>query len=81
MPGGHFESRAADSHAVPCRLRCTQVDCGASLLAAVGGRDVDRLPTASTCSNTLKLPNYRRAATLREKLLYATRAGAGFELS
>ncbi len=31
-----------------------QVDCGASLLAAVGGKDVDRLPTASTCSNTLK---------------------------
>ena len=27
----------------------TQVDCGASLLAAVGGKDVDRLPTASTC--------------------------------
>ena len=54
---------------------------GASLLAAVGGRDVDRLPTASTCSNTLKLPNFRRTATLREKLLYAIKAGAGFELS
>lgn len=26
-----------------------QVDCSASLLAAVGGKDVDRLPTASTC--------------------------------
>jgi hypothetical protein len=58
-----------------------QVDCGASLLAPVGGRDVDRLPTASTCSNTLKLPNFRRTATLREKLLYAIKAGAGFELS
>ncbi|EFN55183.1 hypothetical protein CHLNCDRAFT_23742 [Chlorella variabilis] len=44
-------------------------------------KDVDRLPTASTCSNTLKLPNFRRTATLREKLLYSIQAGAGFELS
>ncbi|KAL4858841.1 E3 ubiquitin-protein ligase UPL7 [Chlorella vulgaris] len=58
-----------------------KVDCGASLLASVGGKDVDRLPTASTCSNLLKLPNFRRTATLREKLLYAIKAGAGFELS
>ena len=58
-----------------------QVDCGASMLAAVGGRDVERLPSASTCSNMLKLPNYRRADTLREKLLVAINARAGFELS
>ncbi|KAI3428601.1 hypothetical protein D9Q98_007424 [Chlorella vulgaris] len=62
-------------------LTIHKVDCGASLLAAVGGKDVDRLPTASTCSNLLKLPNFRRTATLREKLLYAIKAGAGFELS
>ena len=31
--------------------------------------------------NTLKLPAYERKATLREKLLYSIRAGAGFELS
>ena len=37
--------------------------------------------SASTCSNLLKLPNYRRASTLRDKLLYAIRAGAGCELS
>jgi hypothetical protein len=43
--------------------------------------DVDRLPSASTCFNTLKLPNYRRKETLRAKLLYAISAGAGFELS
>ncbi|PRW44359.1 E3 ubiquitin- ligase UPL7 [Chlorella sorokiniana] len=61
-------------------LTIHKVDCGASLLAAVGGKDVDRLPTASTCSNTLKLPNFRRSATLREKLLYAIKSGAGFEL-
>ncbi|KAL4428287.1 hypothetical protein ABPG75_002376 [Micractinium tetrahymenae] len=62
-------------------LTIHKVDCGASLLAAVGGKDVDRLPTASTCSNTLKLPNFRRTSTLREKLLYAIKSGAGFELS
>lgn len=58
-----------------------QVDCSASLLAAVGGKDVERLPSASTCSNMLKLPNYRRANTLREKLLMAINARAGFDLS
>lgn len=58
-----------------------QVDCDASLLAALGGRDVDRLPSASTCYNMLKLPNYRRASTLKQKLLYAIHSGAGFELS
>ena len=40
-----------------------------------------RLPTAATCFNTLKLPAYSKKATLREKLLYSIRAGAGFELS
>ena len=74
------------------------------MLASLGGKDVDRLPSASTCFNLLKLPNYRsvtssrcpcnfvtislyffhshrRASTLKEKLLYAINAGAGFELS
>ncbi|KAL8036330.1 hypothetical protein ABFX02_12G151200 [Erythranthe guttata] len=32
------------------------------------------LPSASTCYNTLKLPTYKRACTLRAKLLYATNA-------
>jgi hypothetical protein len=58
-----------------------QVDCGASPLALLGGPDVDRLPSASTCSNLLKLPNYRRGETLREKLLAAIRSGSGFDLS
>ena len=58
-----------------------QVVCDASPFAALGGADVDRLPTASTCYNMLKLPNYRRATTLRKKLLYAISAGAGFDLS
>lgn len=41
----------------------------------------DRLPTASTCMNLLKLPEYKNEHTLREKLLYAITSGAGFELS
>ena len=61
-------------------LTIQKVDCAAAVLGPLG-RDVDRLPSASTCSNTLRLPNYRRKATLRERLTYAIRAGAGFELS
>jgi hypothetical protein len=54
---------------------------GASVFAAFGGRDVERLPTASTCFCMLKLPAYRREGTLREKLLAAIHSGSGFELS
>lgn len=43
--------------------------------------DQDRLPSTSTCVNLLKLPRYTDADTLREKLLYAVSAGAGFDLS
>ena len=42
---------------------------------------VGRLPTSSTCFNLLKLPNYRKKSTLKEKLRYAINANAGFELS
>jgi ubiquitin-protein ligase E3 C len=45
------------------------------------GSDCDRLPTASTCVNMLKLPAYKDAKQLREKLLYAIHSGAGFDLS
>ncbi|KAK9832830.1 hypothetical protein WJX81_005036 [Elliptochloris bilobata] len=62
-------------------LTIHKVYCEASPFAAMGARDVDRLPSASTCFNLLKLPNYRRADTLRSKLLYAISANAGFELS
>jgi ubiquitin-protein ligase E3 C len=41
----------------------------------------DRLPQASTCFNLLKLPAYSSRERLRERLLYAVRAGAGFEMS
>ena len=44
-------------------------------------RSVERLPTAATCMNLLKLPPYTSPAQIREKLLYAIKHGTGFELS
>ncbi|KAG5043836.1 hypothetical protein JHK87_007751 [Glycine soja] len=58
-----------------------KVACDVPLWATIGGQDVDRLPSASTCYNTLKLPTYKRPGTLRAKLLYAISSNAGFELS
>ncbi|RMD44169.1 hypothetical protein DV735_g992, partial [Chaetothyriales sp. CBS 134920] len=46
-----------------------------------GNGDQDRLPSTSTCVNLLKLPRYEDVKTMREKLLYAINAGAGFDLS
>ncbi|XP_059567324.1 ubiquitin-protein ligase E3C isoform X4 [Myotis daubentonii] len=46
-----------------------------------GGSDLERLPTASTCMNLLKLPEFQDEALLRSKLLYAIECAAGFELS
>lgn len=43
--------------------------------------DMDRLPSASTCFNLLKLPLYRNKANMKEKLLQAICSGAGFDLS
>ncbi|KAI9910422.1 hypothetical protein PsorP6_011058 [Peronosclerospora sorghi] len=40
-----------------------------------------RLPSSSTCMNLLKLPAYSTKRALHEKLLYAIRANAGFDLS
>ncbi|KAG2733004.1 hypothetical protein G9P44_003994 [Scheffersomyces stipitis] len=45
------------------------------------GSDTSRLPTASTCVNLLKLPDYRNKELIRSKLLYAIEAEAGFDLS
>lgn len=58
-----------------------KVACDVPLWASIGGQDVERLPSASTCYNTLKLPTYKRSSTLRAKLLYAVNSNAGFELS
>ncbi|ODV87635.1 hypothetical protein CANARDRAFT_173572 [[Candida] arabinofermentans NRRL YB-2248] len=45
------------------------------------GRFINRLPTASTCVNLLKLPDYQDKDVLREKLLYSINSQAGFDLS
>ena len=76
----------------PFSIRCVEVgddeDTGDTVgsvvrgFLAVGRRDpVHRLPTASTCFNLLKLPNYQKKATLRNKLRYAITSNTGFELS
>lgn len=46
-----------------------------------GGTDLERLPTASTCMNLLKLPEFCDEHLMRNKLLYAIESSAGFELS
>jgi ubiquitin-protein ligase E3 C len=43
--------------------------------------DAERLPSASTCFNTIKLPDYSSERSLRDKLHVAIASGAGFELS
>lgn len=48
---------------------------------SAGADEADRLPSASTCMNLLKLPEYSDQETLARKLTYAIESGAGFELS
>ena len=45
------------------------------------GQGLLRLPTASTCVNLLKLPDYKDKKVMKEKLLYAINTDAGFDLS
>jgi ubiquitin-protein ligase E3 C len=44
-------------------------------------RPDEKLPTASTCFNILRLPGYSNAKVMKEKLLYAIHSNAGFELA
>jgi len=44
-------------------------------------RDGDKLPSASTCFNTLKLPTYSSEKILKQRLVYAIESGAGFEMT
>lgn len=46
-----------------------------------GPGDSERLPSASTCINLLKLPAYATLPMLREKLMQAITQGTGFGLS
>ena len=41
----------------------------------------ERLPSASTCFNVLKLPTYSSSKVMRQKLLLAIRSKSGFDLS
>ena len=43
--------------------------------------DDEKLPSAATCFNTLKLPNYSSEKVLKQKLLVSISSGAGFELT
>lgn len=45
------------------------------------GRDKQRLPTASTCVNLLKLPDYQDYEILKTKLLASINSNSRFELS
>jgi len=47
----------------------------------MGRKETSRLPTAATCFNLLKLPNFKSKKVLREKLLYAIKSDSGFDLS
>eukprot|EP01015_Nassula_variabilis_P019601 TRINITY_DN3323_c0_g1_i4.p2 TRINITY_DN3323_c0_g1~~TRINITY_DN3323_c0_g1_i4.p2 ORF type:complete len:176 (+),score=27.24 TRINITY_DN3323_c0_g1_i4:21-548(+) len=51
------------------------------LVEVGGGPHTDKLPSASTCVNTLYLPDYQNFLVLKKKLLYAIKAKAGFELA
>lgn len=76
----------------PFSIRCVEVgddeDTGDTIGSVIRGfftirkRDpLNRLPTSSTCFNLLKLPNYQKKSTLRDKLRYAVCSNTGFELS
>ena len=54
--------------------------CTMSLRRQVEASD-DRLPTASTCFNILKLPAYSSEKVLKARLLASIHSGAGFDLS
>lgn len=76
----------------PFSIRCVEVgddeDTGDTIGSVIRGfftirkKDpLNRLPTSSTCFNLLKLPNYQKKTTLRDKLRYAVSSNTGFELS
>ncbi|VDN17455.1 unnamed protein product [Gongylonema pulchrum] len=76
----------------PFSIRCVEVsddqDQGDTLASVVRGflaikrrQSPSRLPTASTCFNLLKLPNYSKKSILLQKLRYAVHSETGFELS
>lgn len=67
---------SSSSHLHPCFQELYPAFCIHN-----GGNDLERLPTASTCMNLLKLPEFCDQHLMRNKLLYAIESSAGFELS
>lgn len=60
----------------------TAADCLVQMAGGVLDETAqERLPSSSTCINLLKLPPYRSAEAVRDKLLFAIRNVAGFDLS
>ncbi len=45
------------------------------------GNETERLPTASTCSHVLHLPEYEDKELLRQKVLQAIHSKSGFDLA
>lgn len=66
---------------LPTRRASTPTPCLQMAGSMLDERATERLPTAATCMNVLKLPPYRTAQQTRDKLLYAIDCGAGFQLS
>lgn len=60
-------------------FKIQMVDCGVSKWEF--WNDAERLPSSSTCFNLLKLPNYNKRSTMREKLKKSIQSKAGFEMS
>jgi len=52
-----------------------------SIMRIAIGKDNEKLPSASTCFNCLKLPTYSSKNVMREKIIYSIRSGTGFEMS
>ena len=48
-------------------------------LQLLPGRDVDHLPVAATCFNTLKLPEYTSEQQTRDKVITAITFAGGFD--
>ena len=63
-------------------VRCTKITKNAFFSPGIHRvPDNNRLPTASTCANLLKLPDYSDKERLRMKLDQAINQGKGFHLS
>ena len=81
LSSSHILSNVCLSHSEQPPFTIHRVRSDRSFFEQMARKDEDRLPTASTCMNLLKLPPYSKTSNLKEKLLYAINSGAGFELS